>query len=99
MFRNIFFSIASILIFNSCGGTEHEAREEKILYFIDSPTNGIDYVCGDREGVSRAIVVGDSIIKEGAMKCVYSPLVLSLGSLELGVVGFFVNIRKYILRI
>ena len=82
-----------ILLFTACGGAEHEAREEKTLYFIDSPTNGIDYKCGNRQGVTKSITK-NSTIKHGVLTCTYSPITLSLGSLQLGTIDNFANEQK-----
>jgi len=84
----IIFFVLYILLFTACGGAGHEAREEKSLYFIDSPTNGINYSCGERQGVTKT-VTENSITKQGVIKCVYSPLTLSLGSLHLGTIEDF----------
>ncbi|MCH9739885.1 MAG: hypothetical protein K0U38_03455, partial [Epsilonproteobacteria bacterium] len=77
-----------VLFLASCGGGEHEPREEKTLYFVDSAVNGIDYKCGERKGVSKTIAK-DGVPKHGAITCVYAPLELSLGSLALGSVESF----------
>ena len=78
-----------ILFFIGCGGAEHEAREEKTLYFIDSPTNGIDYKCGERQGVTKTVSK-----KHGVLTCIYSPITLSLGSLRLGTIDNFTDDQK-----
>ncbi len=82
-----------ILLFTACGGAEHEAREEKRLYFIDSPTNGVDYRCGERQGVTKT-VIDNSTTKHGVLTCIYSPVTLSLGSLELGTIDTITDNQK-----
>ena len=84
--------ILVIILLTACGGgaSQHEPREEKSLYFVDSPTNGIDYVCGERRGVTKTYIVNNSK-KHGAFKCVYSPIHFSLGTLHLGDVDHIVN--------
>jgi len=79
--------IVLLLFFYGCGGgaSQHEPREEKTLYFVDSPTNGIDYSCGERSGVTKTYTQ-NGITKHGLFKCVYSPITFKLGSLTLGVV-------------
>jgi len=81
-----------LLFLHACGGSasQHEPREEKTLYFIDSPTNGIDYRCGERKGVSKTYTQ-NGITKHGLLKCVYSPVSFSLGTLSLGSVANVVN--------
>ena len=72
------------LFFIACGGaSEHEPREEKTIYFIDSPTNGINYSCGERQGITKTLTI-DKIEQHGVITCVYSPIELYLGSLYLG---------------
>jgi len=84
MYKYITF-ITLLLFFHACGGgaSQHEPREEKILYFVDSPTNGIDYTCGERSGVTKTYTQ-NGITKHGLFKCVYSPITFKLGSLTLG---------------
>lgn len=88
-------TLVLLIIFSlfGCGGGEHEPREEKTLYFIDAPVNGIEYRCGERQGVSKTIVV-NGIEKHGAITCVYAPLELHLGNLELGVIEHFSDEQK-----
>jgi len=76
-----------VLFFHACGGgaSQHAPREEKTLYFVDSPTNGIDYYCGERSGVTKTYTQ-NSISKHGHLTCVYSPITFKLGSLTLGTV-------------
>jgi len=78
-------SISLLLFFYGCGGgaSQHTPREEKTLYFVDSPTNGIDYYCGERSGITKSYTQ-NSITKHGTLKCVYSPITFKLGSLTLG---------------
>ena len=80
------------LLFTACGGgaSQHEPREEKRLYFVDAPTNGIDYVCGERRGVTKTYTLNNKKV-HGAFKCVYSPVKLSLGVLHLGTLESVVN--------
>jgi len=82
--RNTFLFFSSFL-FTACGGSasQHEPREEKTLYFIDAPTNGIDYACGERKGITKTYTQ-NGITKHGLLKCVYSPVTFSLGTLSLG---------------
>jgi hypothetical protein len=71
--------LSILLLFLSCGGTsQHEPREIKTLYFKGSAVNGIDYHCGERQGVTKTIRSTD-----GAITCVYSPVEFYLGSLYL----------------
>ena len=80
-----------MLLFTACGGTsQHEPREVKSLYFVDSPTNGIDYTCGERSGVTKTYITNNKE-SHGAFKCVYSPITFSLGKLYLGSVESVVN--------
>ncbi len=74
-----------LLFLHACGGgaSQHEPREEKTLYFVDAPTNGIDYACGERKGVTKTYTQ-NGITKHGLLKCVYSPITFSLGTLTLG---------------
>ncbi|CAA6798858.1 MAG: Unknown protein [uncultured Sulfurovum sp.] len=80
------------LLFIGCGSdaSQHEPREEKSLYFVDSPTNGIDYACGERLGVTKTYTL-NGLSKHGAFKCVYSPINFSLGSLHLGSIDSVVD--------
>ncbi|CAA6813284.1 MAG: Unknown protein [uncultured Sulfurovum sp.] len=80
------------LLLVACGGgvSQHEPREEKSLYFVDAPTNGIDYACGERRGVTKTYTF-NNITKHGAFKCVYSPINFSLGRLNLGSINNVVN--------
>ena len=89
MLKLTLLSSLLLIFLISCGVGEHEAREENSLYFSSS-VNGIDYKCGKREGVSKT-VTEDSVTRDGVITCVYSPLVLSLGSLELGTIENFKN--------
>ena len=84
MYKNITF-ISILLFFYACGGgaSQHEPREEKTLYFVDSRTNGIDYSCGERSGITKTYTQ-NGITKHGLFKCVYSPITFKLGSLTLG---------------
>ena len=67
------------LFFIGCGGaSQHEPREVKTLYFQPA-TNGIDYTCGERQGVTK-----QSITTHGTITCIYAPIKLSLGSLFFG---------------
>ena len=74
--------ILIVLFLHACdnGASQHEPREEKTLYFIDSPTNGIDYACGERKGVTKTYTQ-NGVTKHGLLKCVYSPITFSLGTL------------------
>ena len=83
--------ILTIFIFLSisCGGGSHEPREEKSLYFIDLPVNGIEYRCGERQGLSKS-----NETSHGVITCVYSPLSLYLGILKLGEIENFVDGQK-----
>jgi len=86
MFKNILY-IITLSIFLGCGGTsQHEPREIKTLYFKGSATNGIDYQCGERQGVSKT-----SNERQGSITCVYAPIKLYLGSLYLGEVTNITN--------
>ena len=88
----IFFILFFFIL--GCGGaSEHEPREEKTLYFIDSPTNGIDYNCGKRQGVTKTITENKKV-KHGVLTCVYTPITFSIGSLELGTVDYVTNGQK-----
>jgi hypothetical protein len=79
--------LSILLLFLSCGGTsQHEPREIKTLYFKGSAVNGIDYHCGERQGVTKTIRSTD-----GAITCVYSPVEFYLGSLYLGEVSNTTN--------
>jgi len=75
------------LLLYGCGGgaSQHEPREEKTLYFVDSPTNGIDYSCGERSGITKTYTQNGTT-RHGLFKCVYSPITFKLGSLTLGTV-------------
>jgi len=74
------------LLFYGCGEvSQHEPREEKSLYFVDAPTNGIDYFCGERSGVTKTYTQ-KGITKHGFFKCIYSPITFKLGSLNLGTI-------------
>ena len=81
-----------LFLLHACNGdaSQHEPREEKTLYFIDSPTNGIDYNCGERRGVTKSYTQ-NGITKHGLLKCVYSPITFSLGALRLGSVDNIVD--------
>ena len=83
----IFISLSLLLLLTACGGgaSQHEPREEKTLYFIDAPTNGIDYSCGERTGVTKTSTE-NARTEYGLFKCVYSPVHFSLGALELGTI-------------
>ena len=84
--KRILYGISSIF-FIGCGGTsQHEPREIKTLYFRGSATNGIDYQCGERRGVSKT-----SNDKHGSITCVYAPIKFYLGSLYLGEVTNITN--------
>ena len=80
-----FFVYAIFFTFiKGCGTTsQHEPREVKRVYFKGSATNGIDYKCGERQGVSKSYLRQESIV-QGTITCVYAPIKLSLGSLSLG---------------
>ena len=83
MFK-IYFFTSLIFIFVACGeGSQHEPREVKTLYFQGSATNGIDYYCGERQGVTKSSTQNNST-EQGTLTCVYSPLIFQLGSLYLG---------------
>ncbi len=83
MFKASIFSLICFL-FVACGeGSQHEPREVKTLYFKASPTNGIDYYCGERQGVTKSSIQNNST-KQGTITCVYSPITFYLGSLYLG---------------
>ena len=81
-----------LLFLYACGGSasQHEPREEKTLYFVDAPINGINYQCGERRGVTKTYTQ-NGITKHGVLKCVYSPVSFSLGTLSLGSVANVVN--------
>ena len=82
------------LFFVGCGGaSEHEPREEKTIYFIDSPTNGIDYICGERQGVTKTLIINE-IKRHGVITCIYAPIDLYLGSLYLGRIENIQNNQK-----
>ena len=86
MLKAFIFSLI-FFIFISCNkGSQHEPREVKTLYFKGSVTNGIDYYCGERQGVTKGYTQ-DDITKYGAITCVYSPITFKLGSLYLGKVS------------
>jgi len=86
MFKVSIFSLI-FFIFVGCGeGSQHEPREVKTLYFKGSATNGIDYYCGERQGVTKNYTQ-DNITKHGTVTCVYSPITFKLGSLYLGKVS------------
>ena len=83
MFKTSLHSLL-IFLFIGCGGaSQHEPREIKTIYFKGSATNGIDYHCGERQGVSKSVTQSD-ITTHGTITCVYAPLKLSLGLLNLG---------------
>jgi len=91
MLYHITLSIILFFFILGCGGaSEHEPREEKILYFIDSPTNGIDYQCGERKGITKTIIQ-NKLPTHGTLTCIYTPIKFSLGSLELGTVDYVSN--------
>lgn len=79
--------IITLFFVQACGGSgsQHEPRAEKTLYFVDAPTNGIDYRCGERKGITKTYTQND-ITKHGLFKCVYSPISFSLGQLHLGTI-------------
>jgi hypothetical protein len=79
--------LTTALLFSACGGgaSQHTPREEKTLYFVDAPTNGIEYNCGERSGLTKTYTQ-NGITKHGLFKCVYSPVTFRLGSLTLGAV-------------
>jgi len=81
-----------IVFFHGCGNSasQHEPREEKTLYFVDAATNGINYSCGERKGVTKSYTQ-NGITKHGLFKCVYSPIHFSLGSLNLGSINNVVH--------
>ncbi|CAA6812368.1 MAG: Unknown protein [uncultured Sulfurovum sp.] len=91
MQKTLLFALL-LLFFNACGGgaSQHEPREEKTLYFVDSPTNGIDYHCGERKGVTKSYTQ-NGITKHGLFKCVYAPIHFSLGNLSLGSIDNIMN--------
>jgi len=80
------------ILFTACGSSvsQHEPREEKTLYFVDAPTNGIDYTCGERRGVTKTYTLNNTS-KHGAFKCVYSPISFALGKLHLGSINNVVH--------
>lgn len=84
--------IIFMLFLHACGGgaSQHEPREEKTLYFIDTATNGIDYSCGERQGVTKTYT-HNGITEHGVFKCVYSPIRFSLGTLDLGTIDNVVH--------
>ena len=83
MFKASIFTLISLL-FIACGeGSQHEPREVKTLYFQGSATNGIDYYCGERQGVTKSSTQNNST-RQGTLTCVYSPITFHLGSLYLG---------------
>ncbi|CAA6803292.1 MAG: Unknown protein [uncultured Sulfurovum sp.] len=91
MSKNLTLALFSLLLIGCGGGaSQHEPREEKSLYFVDAPSNGIDYACGERRGVTKTYTL-NGFSKHGAFKCVYSPINFSLGSLELGSIKSVVN--------
>jgi len=82
MFKTSLISMGT-LFFIGCGGaSQHEPREVKTLYF-KSATNGIDYTCGDRQGITKSHTQ-EEITTQGTITCVYAPLKLSLGMLSFG---------------
>ncbi len=84
--------LLSIMLFlNACGGvSQHEPREEKRLYFKDAPPNGINYVCGERRGVTKSYTK-DGKTEQGLLKCVYTPITFSLGGLTIGTIDKVVD--------
>jgi len=83
MFKTSLLTLICFL-FIACGeGSQHEPREVKTLYFKGSPTNGIDYYCGERQGVTKSSTYNNRI-QQGTITCVYSPITFQLGSLYLG---------------
>jgi hypothetical protein len=73
-----------IFLFIGCGGaSQHEPREEKTLYFIDLATNGLDYHCGERQGVTKSYTK-NSVTTHGTLTCIYAPIKFYLGLLYLG---------------
>ena len=90
MLKIAFISLFT-LFFIGCGGaSQHEPREVKTLYFKGSPTNGIDYRCGERQGVSKKYSTNETTT-EGTITCIYAPIELSLGSLYLGEIDSIKN--------
>jgi hypothetical protein len=84
--------LTTLLLFSACGGgaSQHTPREEKSLYFVDAPTNGIEYSCGERSGITKTYTQ-NGITKHGLFKCVYSPVTFRLGSVILGSVDHITN--------
>ena len=84
--------LLSIMLFlNACGGvSQHEPREEKRLYFKDAPPNGINYVCGERRGVTKSYTK-DGKTEQGLLKCIYTPITFSLGGLTIGTIDKVVD--------
>ena len=86
MLKIIFYSISLLSLLGCGGGSQHEPREIKRVYFKGSVTNGINYSCGERQGVSKSYTKQE-ITTHGTITCIYAPLKLSLGSLYLGEVS------------
>ena len=78
------------LLFLACGdgGTSVETTPLKNIQFVDSPVNGIDYVCGKRKMQTQTKEIKGEI-KHGIASCRYEPVIFSLGSLVLGQIDTF----------
>ena len=86
MLKALLYSLSLFFLF-SCGGvSQYEPREIKTLYFKGSATNGLDYYCGERRGVTKTIQQNGTSV-HGALTCTYMPIEFSLGSLFLGEVA------------
>jgi len=78
-----------------CGGaSQHEPREVKTLYLKGVITNGIDYECGERKGVTKS----SNQSEHGSITCIYAPLKLYLGSLYLGELASIKNAQNIYLQ-
>jgi len=76
--------ILLIVSINGCDEvSQHEPREVKTLYFKGLPTDGIDYQCGERQGVTKPQTY-NALTLHGTITCVYSPIKFYLGKLYLG---------------
>jgi len=77
------------LIFSACGGSNNGSgqtpKNDTRLYFIDSPVNGIHYICGDRKTFYTKTDNG----KHGVLLCKDENIEFFLGSLLLGKIDEF----------